>query len=201
MGNSGGGLIVFGVVENDDNTLSIEGLDALKDKADISIDQYLPEDARDIYHIEDFDYSSSDWEKLEGKAFQVLFVDDIPSILPLICQKGKQGRINSDSIYIRKNTKSVEAGQAELNNLIDRRVREQVEQESADLREELVELRTLYDFASKDGNQPGTVGTGTNLGSSFLTKRVMPGRREEFHRYIEEKIAQKKVQINQRLGV
>lgn len=36
MANNGGGIIVFGVKENEDNTFDILGLDSLKDTADIS---------------------------------------------------------------------------------------------------------------------------------------------------------------------
>ena len=36
MANNGGGIIVFGVKENEDNTFDILGLDSLKDTSDIS---------------------------------------------------------------------------------------------------------------------------------------------------------------------
>lgn len=198
MGNSGGGLIVFGIAENDDNTLSVKGLDQLKDKADIAIDQYLPEDAQDKYTIEDYDYSSSDWGELEGKTFQVLFVDDVPTILPLIAQKGAEGRIKRDAIYVRKNTQSVEAGQSDLNSLIDRRVRAQLNQESGDLRKDLSQLRALYDFASKD--KPTATGL-NSFSAGSLSTQIMPGRRQDFHRFIERKISEKEEQIEERLGL
>ncbi|HCW28615.1 MAG TPA: ATP-binding protein, partial [Roseburia sp.] len=36
MANNGGGIIIFGVKENEDNTFDVLGLDNLKDTADIS---------------------------------------------------------------------------------------------------------------------------------------------------------------------
>jgi hypothetical protein len=200
MGNSGGGLIVFGVIENDDKTFSVEGLEELKDKADVAIDQYLPEDARDIYVIENFDYASSDWGELEGKKFQVLLIDDVPMILPLIAQKGAEGRIKRDAIYVRKNTRSVEAGQSDLNRLIDHRVRAQLNQESGDLRKDLSQLRALYDFASKDKPTPLGVPDSSSVHFS-LEEQLLPGRRGDFHRFIERKISEKEKQIEERLGL
>lgn len=197
LGNSGGGLIVFGVTEREDNSLSVDGLEELMDKADLAIDQYLPEDAEGIYDLQDYDYASSDWDELEGKSFQVLFVDDVPTILPLIAQKGAEGRINRDAIYVRKNTRSVEAGQSELNNLIDRRVKAQLKQESGDLRKDLSQLRALFDFASDD---VGSIGVGLGTISSLRAK-LQPGRRQEFYRYVDRKIDEKKEQIDGRLGL
>lgn len=199
IANSGGGVIIFGVSEGEDNTLSINGLDKLKDKADIAIDQYLPGDAKDIYEIEDFEYSSSDWEKLEDKLFQVLFIDDVPGLLPLVAQKSAKGRIKQNSIYVRRNTKSVEADQSDLDNLINRRVRIQLDQESGDLREELSELQALYDFASEDKPRI-TSEAGGKFPTSFK-HRLLPGRRQDFYRFIERKISEKEERIEERLGL
>lgn len=200
IGNSGGGIIVFGVTENEDNTLSVEGLEDLKDKADVAIDQYLPEDAKDIYEIVDFDYTSSDWDELKGKTFQVLTIDDIPSLLPLIAPKGAKGRIKKNAIYVRKNTESVEVGNSDLNNLIDRRVKAQLSQESGDLRNDLSQLRALYDFASKDKPIPATLPDSVSMPRSF-TEQLQPGRRQGFYRFIERKITEKEEQIEKHLDL
>ncbi|MFC7214562.1 helix-turn-helix domain-containing protein [Saliphagus sp. GCM10025334] len=191
LANSGGGVILFGISEKEDNTLEIKGLENLKDKSDLSIDQYLPDEAHEIYEVEEYVYASAEWSELEGKLFQVLFVDDVPEILPLISQKGKQGRISRDRIYIRKNTKSIEAGQSGINNIIDRRVKSQLETKSDDIREDLSQLKALYDNGENNGIRI----------KSNMKKLLQPGKRDEFYQYIDSRIAAKEKQIDEKLGL
>lgn len=195
IGNSGGGLIVFGVSENDDNTLSVDGLEKIKDKSELAIDSYIPDTLQ--YQLEDYEYASSEWEELEGKMFQVLFIDDVPLSLPLIAQKGANGRIRQASIYIRRNTESVEADQSDIDRLVDRRVKAQLDQEAGDLQKDLSQLRTLYDADHQQRDPAAPMFTGLNR----LEKRIMPGRRRDFYDFIEKKIHEKEQQIDERLGL
>ncbi|HPY85994.1 MAG TPA: ATP-binding protein [Ruminococcus flavefaciens] len=72
MANSHGGIIVVGVNENEDGTLSLEGLAQLKDKADINneISKYVPPGLD--YEVFDFVYDASEYPAVENKKFQLL---------------------------------------------------------------------------------------------------------------------------------
>ena len=191
--NSGGGVVIFGVSEESDNTLSISGLDELFDKSDLSVSEYLPAEAEDIFSVEEYNYSSAEWNEIEESIFQVLFIEDRPQLLPIISEKGAEGRIERDSIYVRKNTKSEKANQKDIERLIDRRVREQLQSESRDLRNDLSQLNALYDFKNQ---------TMTQLFNSGLKfGRLMSSEKDGFERYVESRIGLKKDQIDDLLGV
>ena len=193
--NSGGGAIVFGIRENDDGTFDVEGLDQFKDKSDIAIDQYLPEEAENLYEIVEFNFGSSEWDALEENLFQVLLVDYSPLSLPLFATKGGSD-VNQDEIYIRDNTKSIEAGKSELENLINRRVKAELEQESGDLREDISQLRTLCNY--KGGS---VLSLFTDSGSYGLADQLKSQGQKEFERYIDSRIQRKKDQIDETLGI
>ena len=76
LANAGGGCLVIGVKENEDKTLSAEGLPDIKDKADIinGIKLFIPEPLLAAVEIGDFAYDASEYASLVGKRFQVLFV-------------------------------------------------------------------------------------------------------------------------------
>ena len=70
MANSHGGIVVFGVAENDDKSIRIDGLSEIKDKAVVSngIKNFISSNAK--YEIYDFSYNASEYEALNGKHFQ-----------------------------------------------------------------------------------------------------------------------------------
>ena len=62
LANSQGGVIVFGVAEKDDKSVSTEGLSAIKDKATISngIKNFISSNLK--YEIYYFSYNTSEYE-------------------------------------------------------------------------------------------------------------------------------------------
>ena len=60
LANSQGGIIVFGVAENEDKSIRIDGLTGIRDKAIISNDikNFISSDLK--YEVYDFSYTSSD---------------------------------------------------------------------------------------------------------------------------------------------
>lgn len=198
--NSGGGVIVFGVAETDDNTLSIEGLDELMDKSDLAIDQYLPDSAIGIYKIQDFNYEAAEWDEIEQSLFQVLFIDYVPEFLPLVSTKRAEGRIDDNTIYVRKNTKSTKASQSDIQDLINERVEAQFENESRDLRKDLNQLKVLYTNMPDRETQMLIHQEENNLNRGILDQ-LLPGQQRVFYSTVEELVDEKEEQIRNRLGI
>lgn len=100
LANYGGGIVVFGVHENDDKTFSCDGLKELQAKEQIGawIKPYLSSSLK--YDVYDFSYQTSEYEALKGKQFQMLFVEDTPQFLPFISRK-EGSNIKPATIYIR----------------------------------------------------------------------------------------------------
>lgn len=144
MGNSHGGIIVVGVQEENDGTLTPVGLSTLKDKASINdeIAKYLPPGLD--YEILNFSYESSEYSAVQNKKFQLLVVHDTPDRLPFISSRDTDG-LEKDIIYIRRGTKCEKATAAEIENIIARKV-DTLFKETSDLtlEEHLKQLKRLY---------------------------------------------------------
>ena len=84
IANTGGGCIVFGVGEMLDKTFDAVGLAAIKDKGEFQdqIRSYLPFRLRSSVSLEDFSYDASEYPKIIGKKFQVVFIVSDPTQLP-----------------------------------------------------------------------------------------------------------------------
>lgn len=80
--NSGGGVVVLGVRQEDDGSLESVGIDGVRDKADISkaLDRFLPPPLE--YVVLDFSYRSSEYGELVGKSFQVIVVESDDRRIP-----------------------------------------------------------------------------------------------------------------------
>lgn len=146
--NNGGGAILFGVHEDGDE-IHGEGLSALTDKSDIAIDQYLPDRAKTLYQVRDFVYDDEGWGELEGKRFQVLFINDDPLAIPVVSldtrtvQSGSG--IKTNTIYVRDQSRSISATDWQVNQMLDRRITAELNRSSATLTEDLEQLEALYD--------------------------------------------------------
>ncbi|MFQ6880182.1 MAG: helix-turn-helix domain-containing protein [Oscillospiraceae bacterium] len=149
MANSRGGIIVIGVKENDDGTLDPVGIEDLKDKADInnSILKYVPRSLD--YEIFDFPYETSEYEKVQNKKFQMIFVHDTPERLPFI-SLGETTGLEKDTIYVRRGTKSVKASSEEIEKILEAKIAT-IFKESSDmsLQEHLEQLKLLYNELPK----------------------------------------------------
>ncbi len=141
MANSGGGCIVFGV---EDSSCEAVGLDKIVDKADIKkkLKGFLPTQLQ--WDVHDFLYTGSEYEKIQGKKFQVVLVEDEPKYLPFISITDGE-TIKRAAIYVRRGTESSEASYEELHALLNRRL--DTEYSSSNemvLAQDLAILRTLY---------------------------------------------------------
>lgn len=149
IANFGGGFIIFGVHENDDKTFDPIGLNELRDKTQISNDikGFISSDLK--YDVYDFEYSTSEYKKLQGRKFQMIHIEDTPEFIPFLSRReGEENnnKIFSDRIYIRRGASCETANEAEIRRLIQRRI-ESVYPNSGqplDLEQHLEQLYILY---------------------------------------------------------
>lgn len=144
MANNGGGIIVFGVKENEDNTFDILGLDSLKDTADISNSISRLVSSSLDYEVFNFVFDSDVYGKFENKKFQMMVIHDTPERLPFV-SLGQSEKIEKDVIYVRRGTKSEKATSEEINRIIERKIAT-IYSENTDmsLDQHLEQLKKLY---------------------------------------------------------
>lgn len=146
LANYGGGVVVFGVQENEDKTFSCEGLQELKAKEQVEseVKAYISTNLK--YEIYDFSYQSSEYGVLNGKKFQMLVVDDTPEFLPFISHK-QSTDIKKAAIYIRHGVADELVDEQELEDILKRRNQHMFPAtgEPLKLQEHLNQLKTLYE--------------------------------------------------------
>ncbi len=151
LANSGGGIIVFGIAENEDKTPRIDGLPEIRDKAVISneIKNFISSNIE--YEVYDFSYTTSEYELLKGKKLQMLVVKDTPERIPFLAEK-ESGSLKQNMIYVRRGTSCEVANQEELNNILNRRINfmHPLNGEPLELKEHLNQLKTLYESTEKN---------------------------------------------------
>lgn len=143
--NSGGGVIVFGIKENEDKSYSCDGLSEIVDKSDVSskIKNYISSSLQ--YDIFDYSYASSEYQSLENKKFQMMVIEDTPEFLPFISRReGKD--IKPDTIYVRRGTSCEIADEGEIRKLITRRINHIYPNNGRplELKEHLTQLKELF---------------------------------------------------------
>ena len=145
LANYGGGIVIFGVHENEDKTFSCDGLKELQAKEQIwaSIKPYLSPDLK--YDVYNFSYQTSEYEMLKDKQFQMLFVEDTPQFLPFISRK-EGPHIKPSTIYIRRGTSDEQVTEEELSHILERRMKYifPVTGKPLSLEEHLQQLEILY---------------------------------------------------------
>ena len=213
LANSQGGIIVFGVAENDDKSIRIDGLPEIKDKAVISngIKKFISSNLK--YEIYDFSYTTSEYETLKGKHFQILFVEDSPEHIPFLAKK-ESGSLKSNMIYIRRGTACEIANEEELQSLINRRLNymHPLNGEPLKLDEHLKQLKTLYERIDKNhvyykNNLSTGVSTFLNalaglVGTSEKVIESNPYYPEEnYEQFISRMISEKKKKIERVLDL
>lgn len=210
LANSGGGLLVIGVREEEDGSLTPVGVQAFTDKGDIekSIRRYLPA-ALDVY-IGDFSYESAEYAKIQGNKFQVIAVQDKPEKLPFVCKDNSNG-IRGGAIYVRHGTNSEEANSDDLDRVIGRRLAVSTRAGSElSLKEHLGQLKTLYDEIPRSIAKPGhesafsrMVRTAFNpLGILDTPKEPNPNYpHEDYQAFIKRMVIAKKSRIEEFLEI
>jgi predicted HTH transcriptional regulator len=122
IANSGGGCIIVGVSENDEGAISLTGLNEedFLDKADIDnkLENLLPKYLK--YRTEDFHFKNEHLT-LRNKRFQVLIIEYDPKYVPYTSVVHRN-ELRYGAIYMRQGTKSIEATNDKLVEIILRKV-------------------------------------------------------------------------------
>jgi predicted HTH transcriptional regulator len=146
IANSGGGCIIVGVSQNDEGAISLTGLseDDFLDKADIDnkLENLLPKYLK--YRTEDFHFAS-DQLILQNKRFQVLIIEYDPKYVPYTSVVHRN-ELRYGAIYVRQGTKSLEASNDKLVEIITRKVQSGGSGvNDFTLKEHLNQLKELYE--------------------------------------------------------
>jgi len=209
LANSRGGVIVFGVAENEDKSVVADGLPTIKDKAEISnqIKNYISSNL--VYDVYDFSYTSSEYEALKNKKFQMLVVEDTPQYVPFFAKR-ESGSLKLNSIYVRRGTSCEVVNEEELNELIRRRCNyiHPLKGEPLQLEAHLKQLETLYENIKKnhihyEGGLSSILKATSNF--IFMGKRVtIPNELypdESYEEFIARMIVAKKAKIERVLDL
>jgi len=213
MANSRGGIVVFGVAENVDKSISIDGLSEIKDKAVVSngIKNFISSNLK--YEIYDFSYTTSEYEVLNGKHFQMLVVEDTPEHIPFLSKK-ESGTLKQNMIYVRRGTSCEIANEEELQNILKRRINyfHPLKGEPLKLDEHLKQLEVLYGNINenhtyyKNGILSGLSSWVSSLKNSvvFGEKVVEPNPLypdESYEEFVSRMIVEKKKKIERVLDL
>lgn len=213
MANTEGGIIVFGVVENEDGSIQCDGLGQLKDKADISneIKNYISTDLK--YEVYDFSYTSSEYSALEGRCYQMMVIEDKPEHIPYLSKK-ESSCLKTNEIYVRRGTSCEVANQDELRQLLNRRINyiHPLNGEPLQLEEHLKQLKVLYSSITKENvYYKNGITYGLSRMMSGVVERLAKGERivepnplypdEEYEEFVARMIVQKKNKIERVLDL
>lgn len=195
MANSGGGIIIFGVKEVETNKFDPCGLQEMCDPADIQnrVEKYISTNLK--YRIEKFSFDRSEYEKLQGKSFQVIIVEDLPQYLPYISESETDG-LKKATIYVRHGTECVVADKDDVEALINRRISTGYKSK-LELDDHIQQLKTLYRY--KRPEISSTLSLFSKLSQILSTTNAQ--NTSEFYVYIDELIARKKKIIEMDLGL
>lgn len=163
LANSQGGIIIFGVAENEDKSTRIDGLSEIRDKAVVSNDikNFISSDLK--YEVYDFSYTTSEYEVLNGRHFQMLVVEDTPERIPFLAKR-ESGSLKQNMIYVRRGTSCEIANEEELVHIIDRRINHMYPNNGSPLKldKHLSQLKDLYNAI-----EPMTQQRSSSIGGSW----------------------------------
>lgn len=104
----------------------------------------MPSVLVDKVEILDFVYEASEYPKIVGKKFQVIFVGTAPNYSPFTSMADSEG-IQKNKIYVRRGTSTEEANYQEVQNIINKRIETGYSSRNEiDLRTHIEELEMLY---------------------------------------------------------
>lgn len=142
--NSRGGIMIVGVKEAEDKSLTPDGLPSLTDKTDIKNDvkKFLPHGLD--YNVFDFHFTESEYAAIKGKTFQVLLVEDRPEHLPFLAVADGTD-IKCSVAYVRDGAETIAATHHQFQAILNRRIATgHSTQRELSLNEHLDELKALY---------------------------------------------------------
>ncbi|MCX6143734.1 MAG: ATP-binding protein [Ignavibacteriales bacterium] len=203
--NSGGGVIILGVSQNEDNSLEPTGLEKLVDKAEITgnVRKFIPDILLPQIHILDFSYDATEYNAIKGKKFQVVMIPDDPKHIPFVSKSDGDG-VRAQAIYVRRGTSTEESAYEELQAMLNRRLETRYSSSrELNLQTHIEQLKILYNQIDRYSTALGFFNLGEALTSAVFGKRVANPAypKEDFESFIVKMIAQKKKRIEDELDL
>ncbi len=198
--NSGGGAMVVGVKQNSNGEFNSVGLSECKDKVDIKkiTQKYVPPEVD--YEIFDFSFSESEYPTLKGRRFQVLLVEYLNKLLPLLSLKEGKG-IKGNVAYIREGTETIEANHSKFQDLINKRIDSKYSSSHLKVSQDLEQLRRLYDYVWSE-DEMFTYGDIKVFPEHFGHVEAERAQAEyKYQEFISDIITQKENVIKDKLGL
>jgi len=143
MANSGGGIIVIGVQE-DEGKIDPIGVTKISDKANIQngLNKLLPNSLE--FEILNFTYEETEYAKIQNKAFQIVLIQNQVKYIPFL-SKNDSNSLKKDVVYVRRGTQSIQANYEELQSIFNSRIASEYNTSSEiKLEEHLAQLKLLY---------------------------------------------------------
>lgn len=208
LGNIGGGVLVVGVSEEADGTLTPVGLASFSDKADITsgLKGIVPSVLVERVTVHDFDYPTGEYGVIQGMKFQVLFVEPDADHIPFLALKEAE-KITPGVVYVRREGMIDVATYDEVQRMLNARIASgHSSQSELDLRAHMDQLKVLYEQI-----EPTTT-TGLSWLTGGLASRswiaALGGRREAnpmypaetFEQFVSSQIDAKKRLIKRTIG-
>ena len=190
--NSGGGIIIVGVKECDNNSLSPVGMPVLRDKAQIgnAVRKFLPFGLD--YQVVDFHFTETEYAPIKDKAFQVVIVEDRPQHIPFLANADGTS-ISCNIAYVRDGVATPPANHDQLQSIINRRLATgHSTQRELTLHEHLEELKALYGHIP--ARLPMDFGSIAAISAAISTRNPMHPD-EGFDAFVARLIKAKKVTI------
>jgi Putative DNA-binding domain len=213
IANSGGGCIVVGVTEPSKGKLEAVGVSNFLDETDVrnKLKSYLPTGLS--FRLLPFDYDD-ETEKLKGKKFQVILIENELELLPFVANKNGD-ELREGAIYVRRGTSSTEANYEEIQKVLNKRIETgHSSKAELDLISHIEQLKILFgnikeNKTSYKSNFAPFIDAITipfgNLGQvGLLSKEVVPNNNypeEGFDSFISRVIERKKKRIEIELEV
>ena len=209
MANSGGGVLIMGVAELSDKSISATGLtEPFKDGAAINeqLSAYLPTYLSKKIAVYNFHYSlDEDPKSLHGKRFQALTVATDAIELPYFSLK-KIESYPDGTVFVRHGSKTTPANSNDRDELLKQRDQAMSKvSEQLELKGHLQQLRVLYGAISPTIRNGGPFTL--QIGDSILQSLYGPARAnpnypdETFDDFVNRMIDTKKHRIQRELGL
>lgn len=203
MANSGGGIIVIGVKENEDGTAETVGLEKLEDQEIIhgKIEKFLPSNLK--FEIGSYDFDDVHYPALAQKKFQVIFIFSNEEDLPYVWNKDSNGA-EVGCIFIRSGTRTIKANSDQIQKLIEKKMKASVLKFSKlQLEEHLNQLKILYDNIHKTNRIaafPGITAAFERIMNIGITKNIYYPE-EGYDEFVSKMIDKKKEKIEKILDL
>ncbi|HEX8569831.1 MAG TPA: hypothetical protein VF699_07905 [Caulobacteraceae bacterium] len=208
LGNIGGGVLVVGVRENADGSLTPEGVPSFTDKADITswIKGIVPSGLLEAVAVHDFDYPTGEYGVIQGMKFQVMFVQPNLDHLPFLPLREGE-KIVPGTIYVRRDGMVDAATHDEVQRILNERIeRGHSTQPTLDIRAHLDQLKVLYENIkpTKTSNlewlipHMATSSWVKALGGSSTPNPHYPA--QTFEEFVSSQIKKKQALVEQVLG-